>query len=186
MGGVKFFMIERICGPHCGRGMPRWWFVAVIVTVGLLVGAAALAYERTPTGSDISPPITTTLELSDFGDGCAGADSWQNWYQRDDYSEIIGSASEARYSLPYTYEWTPEDATGTAAWIRADCMGPGGSTSSYTNDAFSWAPASTSTTPTSTATFEPINDSFQFAVLYGMCMMIFLQAILVYSSIWKS
>jgi len=122
------------------------WLLTLAVSLFIVTNASgALAYDRTPIGSEISPPITTTLELADFGEGCAGADSWQNWYQRDDYSEIIGSASEARYSLPYTYEWTPEDATGTAAWIRADCMGPGGSTSSYTNDAFSWSTDSTST-----------------------------------------
>jgi len=118
----------------------------LFLSLGLFaVTGQANAYDRTPVGSEIVPPITTTLELSDFGEGCAGADSYQNWYQTDGYAEIDGSASTPRYSLPYTYEWTPTAPTGTSAWVRADCEGPGGTTSTYPNDAFSWVESSSST-----------------------------------------
>jgi len=146
----------------------------LVLSLGLFaVTGQASAYDRAPTGSEISPPITSTFTHADWNElsaECATADTWNVWYQTSGYAEIMGSAHESATDT-FSYEWSPVDATGSGDHWRMDCYENSAQNGTMQiNDAFSWVEASTSTPPaeSSTSTIAAIEEQTENIAAIGV------------------
>lgn len=141
------------------RSRVKW--IAVGIGIGcLLWWLPANAYERTPTGAEITPPITSTFTNSDMSEIMAdcvagGVNRWQGWYQTSSYAEVVGSYTGIQTTSTFSYEWTPTSATGTAAQIRIDCSNDDTYiASTWLYDSFDWIEGETTSTTSTTTMLE--------------------------------